>query len=258
MEINELDEALQKIHAQTGIKKFELIGLDACLMGQLEVFTALAPYTRYAVASEEVVPALGFAYTGFLDALTKNPAMSGADLAKAIVSTYIEQDQRVMDEKLRARDWKGEVTAKEASDYEIAETTISAVDLTNFTELNIALGNLVTAMAKIDQGMVAAARTYAHPFYNIFTDLYPASFIDLLHFSQMVQAKSDSAEVKQAADRLIAAIKKAVIAEKHGPDIPAAHGISVYFPNSGLYGTEDGGYEAYIANANRFVRYHLG
>lgn len=254
MEINELDEALQKIQATTGVQKFELIGLDACLMGQLEVFAALAPYARYAVASEEVVPALGFAYSGFLGALEMNPAMSGADLAKAVVSTYIEQDQRVMDEKLRGRDWEGEVTTQEASDYEIAETTISAVDLTTFTELNIALGNLVTAMAKIDQGVVAAARTYTHPFYNIFTDLYPPSFIDLLHFAQMMQAKSDSAEVKQAADGLIAAVKQVIVAEKHGPGIPAANGIAIYFPNSGLYGTDDGGYDAYIANANRFAK----
>ena len=254
MEINELDQALQKIQTDTPIKKFELIGLDACLMGQLEVFDALAPYAHYAVASEEVVPGLGFAYTGFLDALTKNPAMSGADLVKAIVSTYIEQDQRVVDDTLRAKDWEGEVTAKEASDYEIVDTTISAVDLGSVTDLNIALGNLITALSKIDQGVVAAARTYTHPFYNIFTDLYPPSFIDLVHFAQMAQAKSDSAEVKQAADGLIAAVKKAVIAEKHGPGIPAANGIAIYFPNSGLYGTDDGGFDAYIANANRFAK----
>ena len=65
----ELDEALGEIRAQTGLEQFELIGMDACLMGHLEVFSALAPHARYAVASQETEPALGWAYTGFLDEL---------------------------------------------------------------------------------------------------------------------------------------------------------------------------------------------
>ena len=59
--------------SQTGLDKFELIGMDACLMGQLEVFSALAPHARYAVASQETEPALGWAYTSFLETLTQNP-----------------------------------------------------------------------------------------------------------------------------------------------------------------------------------------
>ena len=69
----DLDTALGEIRSQTGLDKFELIGMDACLMGQLEVFSALAPHARYAVASQETEPALGWAYTSFLDTLTQNP-----------------------------------------------------------------------------------------------------------------------------------------------------------------------------------------
>ena len=76
----DLDTALGEIRSQTGLDKFELIGMDACLMGQLEVFSALAPHARYAVASQETEPALGWAYTSFLDTLTQNPDVSGADL----------------------------------------------------------------------------------------------------------------------------------------------------------------------------------
>ena len=56
--------------------------MDACLMGQLEVFSALAPHARYAVASQETEPALGWAYTSFLDTLTQNPDVTGADLGQ--------------------------------------------------------------------------------------------------------------------------------------------------------------------------------
>ena len=65
MLLNELDSALQTIRDRAGIDKFELIGLDACLMGQLEVLSALQPHARYAVTSEETEPALGWAYASF-------------------------------------------------------------------------------------------------------------------------------------------------------------------------------------------------
>ena len=40
----ELDDALATIQRDTGLDKFEIIGMDACLMSHLEVFNALEPY----------------------------------------------------------------------------------------------------------------------------------------------------------------------------------------------------------------------
>ena len=71
--LNELDAALAKARQQAGIDKFELIGLDACLMGHVEVMDALAPHGRYAVFSQETEPSLGWAYTAFLSSLAQNP-----------------------------------------------------------------------------------------------------------------------------------------------------------------------------------------
>ena len=99
--LHELDGALQEIRDRTGMDKFEIVGMDACLMAHLEVFDALAPHARYAVASQETEPALGWAYTGFLSALKDNPDMSGADLSRTIVETYIDEDQRIVDATAR-------------------------------------------------------------------------------------------------------------------------------------------------------------
>ena len=44
MFLNELDQALGAARTQTGIDKFELVGLDACLMSQMEVLDAVAPH----------------------------------------------------------------------------------------------------------------------------------------------------------------------------------------------------------------------
>ena len=44
-------------------------------MSMLEVYNALAPYSRYAVASEEVEPGVGWAYSEFLHVLSDKPEM---------------------------------------------------------------------------------------------------------------------------------------------------------------------------------------
>ncbi len=71
--MQEIDDALGAIVADTGIGAFELVGFDACLMGQLEVMSAVAPHARYAVGSEETEPSLGWGYAEFLRALTAGP-----------------------------------------------------------------------------------------------------------------------------------------------------------------------------------------
>jgi len=40
--LNEIDDALEQIRSQTGVQQFEIVGMDACLMGHIEVLSALA------------------------------------------------------------------------------------------------------------------------------------------------------------------------------------------------------------------------
>ncbi|MEW5939762.1 MAG: clostripain-related cysteine peptidase, partial [Chloroflexota bacterium] len=89
--MQDIDEALGTILANTGVDAFEFVGFDACLMGQLEVMSAVTPHARYAVGSEETEPTLGWAYSGFLRQLADNPSMDGGELGKAVVDSYITQ-----------------------------------------------------------------------------------------------------------------------------------------------------------------------
>ncbi len=98
----EIDKALTDIRSQAGLDKFEMIGMDACLMGHLEVLSALEPHARYAVVSQETEPSVGWAYTSFLGALNDNPDMTGGELSQLIVKSYIEEDQRITDHQARA------------------------------------------------------------------------------------------------------------------------------------------------------------
>ncbi len=261
----ELDQALETIHAQTSIKQFELIGMDACLMSHLEVFAALAPYARYAVASQETEPALGWAYTGFLKKLKANPDLDGAALGQLIVQSYIQDDQRIVDDQARADFLRqgaplgglfgssSEPSAEQLAQEMEQDVTLTAVDLAALPGLLDSVNNFSFALQSADQSIVARARTYAQSFTNIFGKDVPPPYIDLGHSAMLLQRKSGHKNVTQAADGVLAAMKKAVIAEKHGTQKPGATGISIYFPNSQLYESPMAGPESYTAIARRFA-----
>jgi hypothetical protein len=265
----ELDQALGEIREKTSIAGFELIGLDACLMGDLEVFTALAPHAHYVVASQENEPSLGWAYTSFLSSLEKDPDMSGAKLAQMVVDSYIEGDQRIVDDQARAELLRqgsplgglfgslGGISADQLASQMSKSITLAAIDMTRVPDLIERLNALAYALQNDDQSSVASARNYAQNFTSLFGEKVPPSYLDLSSFSQLLVKESRNPQVKQAAQEVFAAVNEAVIAEKHGPEKPGATGISIYFPNSQLYRSPVSGPESYTAIAQRFARVSL-
>jgi hypothetical protein len=261
----ELDDALGKIRSRTDLQEFELIGLDACLMGHLEVFSALAPHARYAVASQETEPALGWAYTSFLEALKTNPDIDGAGLGSLIVQSYIQSDQRIVDDEARAEllsrgspmgglfSLLGSVTAEQVAQQMGRNITLTAIDLTAMPELMESVNDLSFALQDAEQALVARARTYAQSFTSVFGRDVPPSYIDLGNFAQLLGRESGNSSVAQAADGVLASLDRAVIAERHGPNKPGATGVSIYFPNSQLYQSRLTGPESYTSIARRFA-----
>jgi hypothetical protein len=237
--LHELDEALEQIRNQTGIDRLDLVGMDACLMAQMEVFSALSPHARYAVASEEVEPALGWAYAGFLKALQSNPNMTGAELAGEIVESYIDQDELISSSSQRQQLSR--------------DITLTAVDLSRIAQLNNSLNQLVFSMQNASQQVIASARTYAQNYTSVFGSSAPPSFIDLGNLLQIIRQKSTDSTLNNSIDAVINAINQAVIAEKHGPQKQGSTGISIYFPNSQLYKNAVAGVESYTAIASRFA-----
>ena len=267
--LNELDQALAKIQANTGIEKLDLIGMDACLMSQLEVYTTLQPYAHYAVASEETEPGLGWAYSAFLSLLVDNPSIDTAELATNIVETYIQHDERVTDDQARS-DFLAQnssaggffssyrMSAEQLASQLEQNITLTAVNLDNLPALNQALNSLVYDMQSLNQQVVASARSYAQSFTSIFGSQVPPSYIDLGHFIQLVYKKSGGdPAIRQSANEVIKALNAVLVAEKHGPNKPGATGIAIYFPNSQLYGNPVTGIRSYTMVADRFARVSL-
>ncbi len=247
--MQDIDDALGQIIAKTKIGAFELVGFDACLMGQLEVMSAIAPHARYAVASEETEPALGWAYSSFLKTLNKNPGMTGKELGKAIVSSYIGQDYRITDKDARFIYAEGDYTAKSVADDLMVDTTLSTIDLGALQNLNASLNDLALALTGVDQSLVAEARTYAQSYTSVFEEKIPPSYIDLGHFVSLLLESVDDKQVVKAAKQVQLNLKQAVTSETHGKDRPGSTGLTIYFPNSKLYKTTFGKKAEYLYSA---------
>lgn len=235
--MQDIDNALGDIISQTGIGSFEVVGFDACLMGQLEVMSAIAPHARYAIGSEETEPSLGWAYSSFLKELTDNPDMTGKEFSKAIVDSYISKDIRITNDEARSIYADGEYTAKEVIADTIPDTTLSAIDLGAVQNLDAAVNDLALALVNEDQSVVAEARSYAQSYTNIFDDNLPPPYIDLGHFVDILKDSATSQDVIDAADKVRSALGDAVITEMHGDNLPGSNGLTIYFPNSDLYQT---------------------
>jgi hypothetical protein len=266
--LDELDRALQQSRQAAGIEKFDIIGMDACLMAQLEVMSALQPHAHYAVASEETEPSLGWAYASFLGDLVQNPDMDAAQLSKLIVQSYIQDDQRISDPAARA-DFLQQGSPlggifgynPASADQIVAQleqgVTISAMSLDNLPALMDGMNSFAYALQNEDQQLVAEARSYTQSYTSIFGRQVPPAYIDLGHFVLLLANNTSNASVKQAAEQLVAALQNTITAERHGAGKKGSTGLAIYFPNSTLYSSPLAGPQSYTVIANRFVKSSL-
>jgi hypothetical protein len=266
--LSDIDKALGQISQQTGVSKLDIIGLDACLMSQLEVYAALQPHAHIAVASEEVEPSLGWAYAGFLQKLVDNPDMSSQQLATEIVNSYVNQDLRIVDDQARQDFLRqgspmggffgvSSVTADQLARQIGRDGTLTAVDLDSLPALMTQFNNFAYILQNEDQSVVATARDYAQSYTSIFGKQSGPSYLDMGNFVQLVAKEANSSEVTQAANGVVAAMNTSIVAEKHGSGKPGSTGIAIYFPNSTMYRSPYTGPQSYNLIAERFVKSSL-
>ncbi|MFN8464052.1 MAG: clostripain-related cysteine peptidase [Caldilineaceae bacterium] len=261
LSVDEIDQAIGAALAETGVEQLEFMGFDACLMSQVEALSGIAPYARYAVASEEVEPAMGWAYSKFLGQLVDKPKQTGADLAKSVVNSYIVDDVRIQDDESRseyvaqAYGVTEEVSAAEVGEAASRDVTLTAVDLKQLPAYMTALNDFAFALTSVDPTAVAQARAYAQSFENVFGEETSPSYLDVGNFAKLVAEKAQSDDLDAAVSALQKAAKKLILAETHGPAKPGATGLTFFFPAPELLvgvGTADSQI-SYTGYASRFA-----
>ncbi len=209
LSLPEISAAFETALRRARIGGFELIGFDACLMAQIDVLHAVAPYGRVAVASAELEPNSGWAWDAWLAELVANPGQDGYALAPVIVQTYMDS-------------FAGQMAA---------EVTLSAFDLTRVDTMVRELDALAQELQRsVQQSYTAIGQ--ARAFANVYAPAYSEEFnaVDLPHFLQLLSQQGASGPVNASAGQLFRTIEAARLANGVGSYHRLSGGLSIYFP----------------------------
>ncbi|HEU5014382.1 MAG TPA: clostripain-related cysteine peptidase [Roseiflexaceae bacterium] len=204
----ELATALADVQTKTGVGKLDLIGFDACLMGQIDVLQTIAPFGKVAIGSADLEPGEGWAWNAWLGDLAKKPGNDAVALAPSIIKSFT-------------------AFYKQEDDPSV---TLAAFDLTKVDKMSAQLDTLSTTLINAMPDSFAAigeARAHAAEYASGDTDI---SAIDLGYFANLLAAAKIDPQVTSAAKALSQTIKTSRIAQGYGADHPKSTGISIYFP----------------------------
>ncbi len=217
----DLQSALQQALSQNGVDKLDIVGFDACLMGQLEVFQALQPYADFAVGSEELTPGQGWDYTTVLQNLYSFPAQNGDVLAKQLVTDFMTH-----------------YTTVESDDF-VTMTAVNLAELPDVIHATEVLASTMTSNVQFMASTIGDARSGAEAFARVYADEFDQyAAIDLHHFATILAQRSPDERVTSAALDLVTEIETAVIEHQQGAGFKHSQGIAIYFPrNANFYDT---------------------
>jgi hypothetical protein len=212
LSLPELSAALETARTRSGYGTFDLIGFDACLMAQLDVFKSVAPYADLIVASADLEPNQGWAWDAWLAQLADDPTQDAHTVAEAIIETYMAS-------------YRGE----RADDL-----TLSAFDLTRLDEVSAPFNRMTELMLEQLQGRGYSAIAQSRAYTDIYVPTSPEEFsaIDLGHFAQLLAERSSAEPLAAAAAELARAIDQTRVANGAGRFHPNTTGVSIYFPQS--------------------------
>ena len=87
----EIEYALAKANENMN-SQFEFIGFDACLSGSLEYANAIAPYSKYMIASADFEPGTGWEYKSLFNQILDNPqTTTGLEVGKVVCDAYYHE-----------------------------------------------------------------------------------------------------------------------------------------------------------------------
>lgn len=190
---------------------FDLIGFDACLMGNLEVANTVKDYADYMVASEELEPGHGWDYVSFISYISNNPEASTINIGKKIIDSFIDNP-----------------------DHTDPIKTLSLLDLSKTDDVINKLDTLSTGMSNtltvpegysgIGTSITKSQKFGSEPKADTETSIDLKSFV--------MEVKKQSPDISSSADDLISAIDEFVIYSKHDKTKPNSYGVSIFSPKN--------------------------
>ncbi len=220
MTVPQIRQALEEAEKITG-KKIDIVGMDACLMGETEVAYELKDAARYLLASEESEGGPGWTYDSMLGGKTIGTAIKK-------IQEELKQGNRIDVGPEEFSRIVVDVNREHSKDI----PTFSATDLTRMEEVKVASDALAKAIKNSnDKDSIRAAIEKSENYgggWLPYRDIRDA--VDL--GNKLLENSSDE-KVKTAARAMIEAVNKAVLANENDPEShPESHGLSIYAPTS--------------------------
>ena len=223
----ELRDMFETIYIDAGSTKVDFVGLDACYMGMIEVFYQLYPYVDIGIGSEEAEPNDGWEYR-FIEKFTLYPDMPPESLSNYVVRYYYNS-----------------YTDGQPDPDDTPFITQSAIDINllhaeAIPEVNklakLLYDNMYIHKSEIDQAQKNSQHYFLEPSYK-----------DLYDFASNLIELDFNTTISEAADSVIGALERCIIAEAHGSESPGSHGLSIYFEaDSSLYDTRYDGSTGFL------------
>jgi len=209
LHVYRLRQAFTEAKAVTGVN-FELIAMDACQMGNLEVAYDLRNFGNYYTGSEAEDPTRdGWNYTNVLQHLQDNYTWNGSSFATDIVLCH--------------------------ADTPLIARTYAAIDMSKLSALGTAIDNFaVRALAVMaTEGAHLKRDGENSQSYNSSR----ADYHDIGHFADLVYNDPNitDLDLKLKALAIRNALDDAVIIERHGSWWPHANGLTIWMPTSSEY-----------------------
>ncbi|MFB0509188.1 MAG: clostripain-related cysteine peptidase [bacterium] len=194
-------------------KKLNLLVLDACLMGQIEVASEVKDAAEILVASEALVPGDGFPYIESFKPVVKEPEITPKEFAQEIVKAYAD--------------------SYNGGSQGLTPVTISAINLAKLDNFNTELSELFAYIKDFARdSLFINARNQVQTFAedNIRPPIPTDDYIDLYDFliKTQVAAPGQYGPVFQAFDSLV------LICQSVGDYYPNARGLAAWFPDNYL------------------------
>ena len=214
----EIRQALESVYDPgSADKAFDIIGFDACLMSSLEVTHALDGFADYYALSEENEPGPGWDYTPWLTAMTNDPTMSPAAVARAIADSYTDYYM------------VSNVNLQNAGTPYSHNVTFSVLDAVKAHELYAAYSDLAKAQLKdavADNSVLSEigrcgirATRYASDYSNVFNTVDLGGYVDYM-----------STYYPEECSRVKKLIGETVLYHRQNGGLSDSQGIAVYLP----------------------------
>jgi hypothetical protein len=207
LEMTEVSTAMKAISA-AGIS-LDIVSIDACQMGMLEVIYELRHAANYAITSEKDVPVEGWPYNSVLSILKNGPGMSAEDYGKGMIEAYMNRGMA----------------------HSAYSLTLSLIDLSQ-------IGGVVNSLSQYSDEIIDMAGYFNPQIMQArgATEEYDGSYqYDLCHLLKNINKYTECDRLEFLAGSVMSSLSDCMVYERHWTNVqdePAenASGLSIWFP----------------------------